>query len=147
MRVKKTQTAVIPTYGDTGAAGMDLYVDTEKEYILEPGDTQVLPTGIRVEIPKGYFGAVYPRSSLFKKGLSLVNNVGVIDSSYRGEIMLPLKNITSDTIRINGKYGIRVPLCQLVIQPYRYERTELADTLSDTQRGECGFGSTDIKKV
>jgi len=145
MKITKTKTAVTPTYADNGSAGMDLYIDTEKEYILEPGEVYILPTGINVEIPKNYFGAIYPRSSLHKKGLTLANNVGIIDSSYRGEILLPIKNISSDVVRINGKYGLRVPLCQLIIQPYRYERLEITDILSETSRGFKGFGSSDQK--
>jgi len=147
MRITKKPTAVSPRYSDYGAAGMDLYVDTEKEYILEPGQTYMLPTGISIELPRYHFGAIYPRSSLHKKGLTLANNVGIIDSSYRGEIILPVKNIFSDIIRINGQWGLRVPLAQLIIQPYRYERIEVVDSLSETPRGDGGFGSTDEKNI
>lgn len=146
MRIVKTPTAVTPRYADVGSAGMDLYVDTEKEYILEPGETYLLPTGIRLEIPRNCFGAIYPRSSLHKKGLTLANNVGVIDSSYRGEILLPIKNIMADKIRINGQFGIRTPLCQLIIQPYKYEKIEVSDVLTETSRGANGFGSSDNKR-
>lgn len=146
MKITKTETAVTPSYADNGSAGMDLYVDTEKEYILEPGETYLLPTGIKVEIPKNCFGAIYPRSSLHKKGLTLANNVGIIDASYRGEIMLPIKNIFADQININGKHGIRTPLCQLIIQPYRYEKIEVCNSLSETSRGTGGFGSSDAKR-
>jgi len=145
MKIIKTKTAVTPTYADNGYAGLDLYVDTAEEYILKPGETYLLPTGIRVEIPRNHFGAIYPRSSLHKKGLTLANNVGIIDSSYRGDIMLPIKNIFSDEIRINGKYGIRTPLCQLIIQPYKFERVETSESLSETSRGSGGFGSSDYK--
>lgn len=145
MRITKTPTAVTPRYADNGSAGLDLYVDTQYEYELQPGQTYLLPTGIRVEIPRNHFGAIYPRSSLHKKGLTLANNVGIIDSSYRGEIMLAIKNIYSDVIRINGQWGIRAPLAQLIVQPYRFERIEVVDTdLSTTTRGEGGFGSSDI---
>ena len=146
MRITKTPTAVTPRYADSGAAGLDLYVDTAKEYVLQPGETYHLPTGIRLEIPKNHFGAIYPRSSLHKKGLTLADTVGIIDSSYRGEIILAVKNIFSDVIRINGQWGIRTPLAQIVIQPYRFEKIEVVDTaLSTTERGEGGFGSTDPK--
>jgi len=144
MRITKRKTAVTPRYADNGSAGLDLYVDTEKEYILEPGQTYLLPTGIRVEIPKNHFGAIYPRSSLHKKGLTLANTVGIIDSSYRGEIMLPIKNIYSDIVRINGMWGLRVPLAQLIIQPYRYEKIDIVDDLTQTSRGIGGFGSSDF---
>lgn len=144
MRITKTPTAVTPRYADNGAAGMDLYVDTEKEYELQPGETYHLPTGIRVEIPRNCFGAIYPRSSLHKKGLTLADTVGIIDSSYRGEIILAVKNIFSDVVRINGQWGLRTPIAQLIIQQYRYEKIEVVDTqLSQTSRGDGGFGSTD----
>lgn len=144
MRITKSPTAVTPKYADNGSAGLDLYVDTAYEYELQPGETYLLPTGIHVEIPRNHFGAIYPRSSLHKKGLTLANNVGIIDSSYRGEIMLPIKNIFSDIIRINGQWGLRTALAQLIVQPYRFEKIEVIDTdLSVTERGEGGFGSSD----
>ena len=144
MRIIKTPTAVTPKYADNGSAGLDLYVDTKDKYEIWPGQTLLLPTGIRVEIPRNYFGAIYPRSSLHKKGLTLANNVGIIDSSYRGEIFIPIKNITERPIFINGEWGIRTPLVQLIIQPYKFEKIEIADEeLSSTARGEGGFGSSD----
>jgi len=138
---------VIPRYADNGSAGLDIYVDTKNEYQLLPGETLVVPTGIRVEIPRNHFGAIYPRSSLHMKGLALANTVGIIDSSYRGEIMLPLINISEDMVYINGDKGIRTPLVQLIIQPYKYERINVIDTkLSETSRAEGRFGSTDKKE-
>jgi len=146
MRITKSPTAVTPRYADNGSAGLDLYVDRAKEYVLEQGQTYLLPTGIHVEIPKNHFGAIYPRSSLHKKGLTLANNVGIIDSSYRGEIMLPIKNISADIVRINGQWGLMVPLCQLIIQPYRFEKIDVVEELSTTSRGSGGFGSSDIRQ-
>lgn len=148
MKIAKTSTAVTPRYADMGAAGIDLYIDTADEYVLSPGQTYLLPTGIKVEIPKNYFGAIYPRSSLHKKGLTLANTVGIIDSSYRGQIFLAIKNISLDHVYINGQGGLRVPLAQLIIQPYRYEKIEVVEEgqLGTTMRGEDGFGSTDIIK-
>ena len=147
VKITKTPTAVTPKYADNGSAGIDLYIDTAEAYELQPGETYLLPTGIKIEIPKNYFGAIYPRSSLHKKGLTLANNVGIIDSSYRGQIFLPIKNIFSDVIRINGQWGLRIPLAQLIIQPYRFERIEVVDEgyLSITDRGDGGFGSSDTK--
>jgi dUTP pyrophosphatase len=144
MKITKTPTAVTPKYADNGSAGLDLYVDTKDEYEIWPGETCLLPTGIKVEIPRNYFGAIYPRSSLHKKGLTLANNVGIIDSSYRGEILLPIKNISENVIFINGEWGIRTPLVQLIIQPYKFEKVEVVDgELSSTERGANGFGSSD----
>jgi len=147
MKITKTPTAVTPRYADIGSAGMDLYVDTAKEYILKPGETNYLPTGIKMEIPKNYVGKIYPRSSLHKKGLILANQTGIIDSSYRGEIMLAIKNESNNDVIINGQRGLRVPLAQLIIEAYRYEKLEIVDEgeLSTTSRGEGGFGSTDGK--
>lgn len=139
MRITKTPTAVTPRYADNGAAGMDLYVDTAMKYELQPGETYHLPTGIRVEIPKNFFGAIYPQSSLHKKGLILADSIGIIDSSYRGEIVLAVKNIFSDIIRINGQWGLRIPLAQLIIQPYRFEKVEV-----EISRDEMTFESIDI---
>lgn len=127
MRIIKTSTAVTPRYADNGAAGMDLYVDTALKYELQPGETYQLPTGIRVEIPRNHFGAIYPQSNLHKKGLSLADNVSILNSSYHGEIILVVKNVFSDIVRINGLWGLRIPLAQLIIQPYRFEKIEMAD--------------------
>lgn len=144
MKITKTQTAVTPKYADNGSAGLDLYVDTQYEFTILPGETCLLPTGIRIEIPKNYFGAIYPRSSLHKRGLTLANTVGIIDSSYRGEILLPIKNIGSNMVFINGESGIRTALAQLIIQPYRFEKIEIiSGELSHTKRGTGGFGSSD----
>ena len=88
MRIIKTPTAVTPRYADNGSAGMDLYVDTAQEYTLQPGETYHLPTGIRVEIPRNCFGAIYPQYNLHKKGLTLADTVGIIGSTDRGEIVL-----------------------------------------------------------
>ncbi len=129
MRITKTVTAVTPRYADNGSAGMDLYVDTAESYTLQPGETYYLPTGIRVEIPRNFFGVIYPQSNLFRKGLVLANAVTVLNATDRGEIMLAVKNVFSDIVRINGQWGLRSPLAQLVIQPYRFEKIELDDIL------------------
>ncbi len=137
MRISKTPTAVTPRYTDNGGAGMDLYVDTAFEFELQPGEIYQLPTGVRVEVPRNYFGAIYPQPNLHKKGLNLIG-VGILNSSDRGEIVLAIKNVFSDVIRINGQWGLRTPLAQLVIQPYRFEKIEVA---------ENGFGRQIITEV
>lgn len=136
MNISKTKTAVTPRYGDSGSAGVDLYIDTASEYELQPGETYLLPTGIRVEIPKNCFGAIYPQNNLHKKGLALANAVYIINSTDRGEIILGVKNIFSDVIRINGQWGLRTPIAQLIIQPYRFEKIEIAEL--DIQDLEIG---------
>ncbi len=130
MRVSKTQTAVTPRYTSSGGAGMDLYVDTAFEIELQPGETYQLPTGVRIEIPRNHFGAIYPQPNLHKKGLALVDSVGVINNSDRGEIILTVKNVFSDVVRINGQWGLRAPIAQLIIQPYRFEKVEMVDDFS-----------------
>lgn len=127
MRITKTPTAVTPRYTDNGSAGMCLYVDTGMEYKLQPGETYHLPTGIRVEIPRNFFGVIYPHYNLHKKGLVLANSVGVLNSSDRGEIILSVKNVFSDVIRINGQWGLRTPIAQLIIQPYRFEKIDVIE--------------------
>ena len=145
MRIIKTPTAVTPRYADNGSAGMDLYVDTAQEYTLQPGETYHLPTGIRVEIPRNCFGAIYPQYNLHKKGLALADTVGIIGSTDRGEIVLAVKNIFSDIIRINGQWGLRTPLAQLIIQPYRFEKVEIVENNFGTLEGAMEFGKQIIE--
>lgn len=145
MLMIKSQMAVAPRYADEGSAGLDLYAELGNVYILKPKEIALIKTGISVEIPEYCFGAIYARSSLHTRGLALVNGVGIIDSSYRGEILLPLMNISNHIIQINGKDGIITALCQLILQPYLREPIELVSTLSQTKRQNGGFGSTDNK--
>ena len=107
--------------------------------VIRPGETKKIHTGIKVAIPEGYFGGVYPRSSTgVKRNLMLANTIGVIDSDYRGEIMMFIYNYgSSDQIIKNGDR-----LAQLIIQPYQRFDIELVDELDETDRGEGGFGST-----
>ena len=138
--VKLSPTAQAPVRGSEQAAGWDLYADISGDYIsLYPGEVRKISTGIAIALPKGTFGAVFARSGLAtKKGLAPANKVGVIDSDYRGEIMVSLYNHSSSAQTIAD--GERV--AQLVITPFlKVEYTE-ADELSDTVRGSGGFGST-----
>lgn len=129
----------LPAYQSKSAAGIDLYCKTDKDIIIKPKETVKLHTGLKVEIPEGYFGAVYPRSSTgVKKQLMLANTIGVIDSDYRGELMVFFYNYGEvDQVVKDGDR-----LAQLVIQPYLRCDIESVDDLSDTDRGEGGFGST-----
>lgn len=129
----------MPSYQTSGSCGIDLYCSNDEDIIIEPGEMKKINTGLKLEIPQGFFGAVYPRSSTgVKKHLMLANTVGVIDSDYRGEIMIFMYNYGKSPQAI--KKGDRI--AQLVIQPY--ERCELikVDNLEETDRGEGGFGST-----
>lgn len=130
--------AVLPTYGSASAAGADLYACGEAVTIA-PGETALVHTGIVMEIPQGLVGLVYARSGLAtKRGLAPANKVGVIDSDYRGEIMVALYNqgAVSQTVLP----GERV--AQLVLTPYVSANFVESETLSDTVRGQGGFGST-----
>lgn len=135
--------AVVPSYGSASAAGADLYacLDGEKE-IFEPGETKLIHTGIALEVPDGYAGLIYARSGIAtKRGLAPANKVGVVDSDYRGEIMVSLHNHSNTVQQIED--GERI--AQLVITPYLAVDFVETDEISDTDRGAGGFGSTGSK--
>lgn len=138
IKIKKLDPkAVIPTRGSDAAAGVDLHAP--KALVLHPNSNGVVSTGLAVEIPDGYFGAIFARSGMAtRKGLRPANCVGVIDSDYRGEIKVVLHN-DSDIIR-PVQEGDRV--AQLVILPYESIEFDEVDELNDTDRGIGGFGST-----
>ena len=142
VRIKKlTDTARLPAYGSAYAAGADLYSD-EGAFTVAPGETHLTHTGLSIEIPEGYGGFIYARSGLAtKRGLAPANKVGVIDADYRGEIMVSLHNHSDKPQTVEA--GERV--AQLVIAPFLKAEFEEADELSDTVRGEGGFGSTGTK--
>ena len=131
--------AIIPTYGSVDAAGADLYACIEADVTIAPGETYLVKTGISIEIPVGFAGLIYARSGLStKKGLAPANKVGVIDSDYRGEIMVALYNQSDKPQTIEP--GERI--AQMVITPFIQGIFNEVDELSDTARGEGGFGST-----
>ena len=140
IKVKKLRAgAHLPTYGTEFSAGADLYACLEEDVTIAPGETKKIPTGLAMEIPVGYAGLIYARSSLgTKKGLAPANKVGVVDSDYRGEFMIFLHNHGSESQTI--VHGDRV--AQLVITPVFTPGFEEAEELSDTVRGTGGFGST-----
>ncbi len=144
VKLKKINDSVkIPTRGSEYAAGYDLhaYIPGGDSCLIRPHTTSKISTGICVEIPDGYFGAIFARSGLAtKQGLRPANCVGVVDSDYRGEVIVALHN-DSDTHRIIGD-GDRV--AQLVILPYAQAEFVCVDNLTDTTRGDGGFGSTGI---
>ena len=139
VRIRKlTDTAKLPAYGSAYAAGADLYSD-EGAFTVAPGETHLTHTGLSIEIPEGYGGFIYARSGLAtKRGLAPANKVGVIDADYRGEIMVSLHNHSDRPQTVEA--GERV--AQLVIAPFLKAEFEEADELSETVRGEGGFGST-----
>ena len=140
IRVKKLhENAILPTYGSEEAAGADLYACLDNPVTVAPGETVWIPTGLAMEIPKGCAGLVYARSGLAcKKGLAPANKVGVIDSDYRGPVTVVLHNhgVVAQTIA----HGERI--AQMVITPVLTPAYEVADDLTDTGRGQGGFGST-----
>lgn len=134
-----TETAKVPTAGSDGAAGRDLYADIRRKTTIRPGAMKFIPTGISIELPLGCFGAIYPRSGLASKsGLRLANCTAVIDEDYRGEIIVAMYN-DSDIPQVVTK-GMRI--AQLVIQRYEEPEFEVVKELSDTNRGDNGFGSS-----
>ena len=145
IKVKKTfEGAIIPTSGSKYAAGYDLYAHTETGSKQIPaGKTEKIGTGICMEIPEGYGGFVFARSGLAtKRGLRPANCVGVIDSDYRGEIAVALHNDTDSCETILD--GDRI--AQIVIMPYLAAEFIEADELTDTERGDGGFGSTGVSQ-
>lgn len=129
----------IPTVGSLESAGSDLYAAEPKPIKIGPYTSKLIHTGIAIEIPQGYFGAVFARSGLAtKQGLAPSNKVGIIDSDYRGEILVSLYN-QSNVIRVVNP-GDRI--AQLIIMPYMKTEFITVDSLTDTSRGEDGFGST-----
>lgn len=140
IRVKKLREgAMMPTYGTSEAAGADLYACLEQTVTVAPGETAFIPTGLAIEVPRGCAGLVYARSGLAcKKGLAPANKVGVIDSDYRGEVMVALYNHGKQPQTVSS--GDRI--AQLLITPVLQPAYEMAEELSDTSRGEGGFGST-----
>jgi len=143
MNIKKlNEKAKVPTYGSKSAAGADLYACIEGEIAIAPQETKLIHTGIAMEIPEGLVGLIYARSGLAsKKGLAPANKVGVIDSDYRGEIMVALHNHGSEPQTISD--GERI--AQIVFAPYYAADFNVVDELNDTARGDGGFGSTGTK--
>lgn len=140
VNIKKLKpNATIPTYGSVNAAGADLYACLDNSLTIESGDTFLVPTGLAMEIPEGYAGLIYARSGLAsKKGLAPANKVGVIDSDYRGEVMVALHNHSKVPALIEP--GDRI--AQLIIAPYIAAIFNTIDELDSTERGTGGFGST-----
>lgn len=136
---KLREGALLPTFGSAQAAGADLYACLEEPVTIQPGQTAFIPTGLAMELPRGYAGLIYARSGLAcKRGLAPANKVGVVDSDYRGEFIVALHNhgIQPQTI----SHGERI--AQLVVTPVLIPEYIETEALSDTQRGAGGFGST-----
>ncbi len=139
---KLTPDAIIPTYGTEYSAGADIYSGMTEAVTIKPGTTEFIKTGIAMEIPAGLVGLIYARSGMAcKKGVAPANKVGVIDSDYRGEIIVALYNHSDAAVTIEP--GDRV--AQIVLAPYITAAFNEVQELSDTVRGDGGFGSTGTK--
>ena len=140
--IKLNKNAIQPSHGSQWAAGYDLYNCSDCVFTINPHETLKIGTGIAMEIPEGYFGAIYARSGIAtKRGLRPGNCTGVIDSDYRGEIVVAIHNDTNYPQTIEA--GERI--AQIVIQPYLSVEFTETDELSSTDRGAGGFGSTGTK--
>ena len=128
--------SIIPKYSKPGDAGLDLTA-TSKFY--DDFDNVCYGTGLALEIPKGYVGLLFPRSSISKTDLTLRNSVGIIDSGYRGEITFKFNNILMSSCE---PYNVKERIGQLIIMPYPTIEFEEVEELSTTERGEGGYGST-----
>lgn len=140
MRIQKLRdNARMPVYGSAEAAGADLHACLEADVVIRPGETAFIPTGIAMEVPKNCAGLIYARSGMgIKRGLAPANKVGVVDSDYRGEVMVALHNHGSvDQVISHGER-----IAQLLITPVLAPTFAWAKSLDDTERGQGGFGST-----
>ena len=140
IRVKRLrENAIMPTYGSAEAAGADLYACLSEPVTIQPGESVFIPTGLAMELPRGYAGLIYARSGLAcKRGLAPANKVGVVDSDYRGEFLIVLHNHGSVPQTI--AHGERI--AQVVITPVFTPGFAEVEELSDTDRSAGGFGST-----
>lgn len=130
---------IIPEYKTEGAAGMDLCAAIEEPITLKPLERILIPTGLKIELEHGYEAQIRPRSGMsIKHGITLINCVGTIDEDYRGEVCVPVVNISNDTYTIQPQERI----AQMVISKYEQAKIEVVTELSLTSRGEGGFGST-----
>ena len=140
VKIKKLRgNAISPTKGSKGAAGYDLYACCDEPIFISPYKTEKIGTGLAIQPPKGYFGAIFARSGLAtKNGLRLANCVGVCDEDYTGEYIVALYNDSSSIQAIHS--GDRI--AQLVFLPYIDVEFKETDKIDKTKRGDSGFGST-----
>lgn len=132
----------LPEYQTIGSAGMDLRANLEKSVSLNPLERKLIPTGLFISIPVGYEVQIRPRSGLsIKRGLTLVNAVGTIDSDYRGEIMVPIINLSNEIQEIED--GERI--AQMILAAYETIQFNTVTSLDETQRGSGGFGHSGTK--
>lgn len=136
---KLANNKVLPEYKTNGAAGMDLCAAIDSPVTLKPLERALIPTGLKIELEHGYEAQIRPRSGMsIKHGITLINCVGTIDEDYRGEVCVAVVNLSNETYTIEPQERI----AQMVIAKYEQAQIEVVAELSDTARGEGGFGST-----
>ena len=143
IQIKKLSTEVLtPKYETSGSSGMDIAAYIKQDIIINPGEKALIPTGFSLSVPQGYEVQIRPRSGLAaKKGVTVLNTPGTIDSDYRGEIKVILINLSKDIFYV--KSGERI--AQMVVCPVKQVVVEEVNELSETNRGAGGFGSTGTK--
>lgn len=142
VKIKKiSEKAILPEYQTAGAAGMDIAACLDETVVLKPFERKLIPTGFAIAVPQGYAAFLYARSGLAsKKGITLTNCVGVIDSDYRGEVKVALVNLSDEDFEINS--GDRI--AQMVISEVKCADLKEVDSLDETDRAAGGFGSTGV---
>ena len=139
VKIINTSTNELPAYQTAGAAGLDIRANLEEPIVLAPLQRVLVPTGLFLEIPEGYEVQVRPRSGLAAKhGITVINAPGTIDSDYRGEVKVPIVNLSDESFTI--AHGERI--AQMIFAKYERVTFQQVEELSDTQRGTAGFGST-----
>jgi dUTP pyrophosphatase len=142
LKIVNTSDNPLPVYETSGSAGVDLRAQLQEPVMLKPLQRALIPTGLYIELPDGYEGQVRPRSGLaLKKGVTVLNAPGTIDSDYRGEIKVILINLSNETTVINT--GERI--AQMIVSKYEKIVLKEVDELNETERGEGGFGHTGVK--
>jgi dUTP pyrophosphatase len=132
----------LPSYESEYAAGMDIRAALDEPVELQSGKRKLIPTGLQMALPKGYEAQIRPRSGLaYRNGITMLNTPGTIDADYRGEVKVLAVNLGDETFVIN--HGDRI--AQMVIAPVTQATVQEADDLSETERGNGGFGSTGVK--
>jgi len=140
LKIKKLENFIsMPEYKTSGASAMDLVAAIDEDIVIPSGEIRMIPTGIAIELPHNTEAQVRSRSGLaIKKGIAVVNGIGTIDEDYRGEVCVPVVNISNEEYTIQPEERI----AQMVIAKYEQAKIEVVTELSDTERGTGGFGST-----
>ncbi|HBJ76518.1 MAG TPA: dUTP diphosphatase [Porphyromonadaceae bacterium] len=142
VRIINRSSHPLPEYATGMSAGMDLRASIEDDVVLKPGERKLVPTGLFIELPEGFEAQIRPRSGLaLKYGITVLNSPGTIDADYRGELKVLLVNLSNETFVIRN--GERI--CQMVVAKHEKVEWECVETLTDTERGEGGYGHTGEK--